>query len=110
MIEDLWSELNEEYNRIRDSGKTPSTINVDSNGEEHVLYGGDKFRGRCRVCGVWDHKATTCRQWKNSSGGHRNFNNTSSSTSSGNSSTMGNLEFNSFCHYRNVKFLSKHRG
>jgi hypothetical protein len=54
-IEELRSELNEEYDRIKDrknSGRSMSTFEVDSNGEEHALYASGKFKGKCRVCGV----------------------------------------------------------
>jgi hypothetical protein len=80
-----------------------ATFEVDSNGEEHVLYAGGKIKGRCRVCGVWGHKSATCQQKKGNNSG-RGFGNSDAgtgSTSSGNSNGngMGIKKFTGVCHY-----------
>jgi hypothetical protein len=104
-IEELCSELNEEYDRIRDpknSGRTTSTFEVDSNGEEHALYAGGKFKGRYRVCRVWGHKSATCPQKKGNNSGRSfgNGNTGTGSSSNGNSTgTPVNKKFTGVCHY-----------
>jgi hypothetical protein len=54
-LEELRTELTEEHDWYRDHknpGKIGGTMGIDSSGEEHALYAGGKFKGRCRICGV----------------------------------------------------------
>jgi hypothetical protein len=57
-IKELRSEMNLRFEQIQDekrsSGKTESLF--DNGGEEHALFAGGKFKGKCHHCGKFGHK------------------------------------------------------
>jgi hypothetical protein len=55
-IEEVREDLSLRYERL---GKTDD--DSDSDDEEHALYVGGQFKGRCNKCGKYGHKAAECR-------------------------------------------------
>ena len=55
-IEEVREDLNLRYER---TGKHEDTS--ESEEEEHALYAGGQFKGRCNKCGKYGHKAVACR-------------------------------------------------
>jgi hypothetical protein len=76
-------------------------MGLDSSGEEHALYAGGKFKGRCRICGVYGHKGNNCWQRgqnKKFSGGRGNGS-TPGSSSTGRGNFGSDRKSNGKCHY-----------
>jgi hypothetical protein len=53
-IQDLRSELNLPYERLKELNKPTTVMN-------HAYYMGTKFRGKCNWCGKIGHKESECR-------------------------------------------------
>ena len=74
-IDELRSELNLRYDRMR----TRKDDDIPEDKGEHALFAGGKFKGKCRNCGKWGHKAKDCddrdsKKGTNTQQGKRNSN------------------------------------
>ena len=69
-LEEVRDELCLRFERM--SKQRPNGILGNDDEEEHALYAGAQFKGKCYVCGVIGHKGANCRERNQNRGGGRN--------------------------------------
>jgi gag-polypeptide of LTR copia-type len=64
ILEELRADLKYEYDRLKSrkngNGHSNSNYNNNSSNEEHALFVGGKFKGKCHHCGQFGHKIGAC--------------------------------------------------
>lgn len=124
-IEQLRQELNLRYERLRGYETSNNNYNNNKyydNQDEKTMYAGQKFKGRCRHCGVYGHKAAACwernpqlrptnnnnsgsvnNRYNNNNGNNNNrsgnTNNNNNQRYNNNSNNNNNRRFNGKCNY-----------
>jgi hypothetical protein len=107
-VDELREELGLRYERIKNRKEGGATDN-NSNKEEHAMFAGGKFKGKCNHCGTYGHKSKDC--WvRDPSKKPKGRNVSGNSSSSSSVSTMTNTTSNNNNNNNNSNRTTKFNG
>ena len=98
-VEEMRDELCLRFERMSKQ-KNDGSLGIDDE-EEHALYAGTQFKGKCYVCGMIGHKGANCRERNQTrSGGRNNYGGRNFGGRFGGRGTRGGgFKFKGNCHY-----------
>ena len=102
-VEDLRQELGLRYECLK--MRKEESLSKNDNNEEHAMFAGGKFKGKCNHCGTYGHKSTDCwvrdpsKKPKGSRGGSSNSTVSTMTNTTNNNNNNRKQKFNGECFY-----------